>query len=129
MRNIEKIIKEVNGSMAMEGMPLTEEDKKRMRLCAGDRDKVDKMVSELIENIELRKSRVMNKDYSYDYEYDDRYCYKQSNVLINKLNIKDSYELSVAEREITALRMMDAKIIKIEGHFDFHHFKIVNDEE
>ena len=63
----------------------------------------------------------MNKDYSYDYEYDDRYCYKQSNVLINKLNIKDSYELSIAEREITALRMMDAKINKIEGHFDFHH--------
>ena len=49
MRNIEKIIKEVNGSMAMEGMPLSEEDKNRMRLCAGDRDKVDKMVSELIE--------------------------------------------------------------------------------
>lgn len=63
----------------------------------------------------------MNKDYSYDYEYDDRYCYKQSNVLINKLDIKDSYELSVAEREITALRMMDAKINKIEGHFDFEH--------
>jgi hypothetical protein len=49
MRNIEKIIKEVNGSMAMEGMPLTEDDKNRMRLCAGDRDKVDNMVSELIE--------------------------------------------------------------------------------
>ena len=48
MRNIEKIIQEVNGSMSMEGMPLTEEDKDRMRLCAGDRSKVDTMVSELI---------------------------------------------------------------------------------
>ncbi|OPL08270.1 MAG: hypothetical protein AVO33_01085 [delta proteobacterium ML8_F1] len=68
----------------------------------------------------------MNKDNSYDYEYDDRYCYKQSNVLINKLDIKDSYELSVAEREITALRMMDAKINKIEGHFDFEHLYTIH---
>ncbi len=63
----------------------------------------------------------MNKDYSYDYEHDNRYCYKKSSVLINKLEIKNSYELSVAEREITSLRMMDAKINKIKGNFDFEH--------
>jgi len=63
----------------------------------------------------------MNKDYNYEYEHDDRYCYKGSNVLKNKLNIKDSYELNVAEREITSLRMMDAKINSIKGNFDFKH--------
>jgi len=48
MRNIEKIINEVNGSMSMEGMPLTEDDKNRMRLCSGGREEVDKMVEALI---------------------------------------------------------------------------------
>lgn len=32
MSDIEKIIAEVNGSMAIEGMPLTYEDKERIRL-------------------------------------------------------------------------------------------------
>lgn len=48
MRNIETIIKEVNGSMAMEGMPLTEDDKTRIRFCAGDKDKVEKTIAELV---------------------------------------------------------------------------------
>ena len=63
----------------------------------------------------------MNKNYNYEFEHDDRYCYKQSNVLKNKLNIKNAHELCDAEREITALRMMDAKINKIKGNFDFRH--------
>ena len=44
----------------------------------------------------------MNHDYSYDYEWDSEYCYPESNVLINKLNIQAAEDLSVAEREITA---------------------------
>jgi hypothetical protein len=31
MRDIEQTIREVNGTMAMEGMPLTDEDKERLR--------------------------------------------------------------------------------------------------
>ena len=44
----------------------------------------------------------MNHDNSYDYEWDSEYCYPESNVLINKLNIEAAEDLSVAEREITA---------------------------
>lgn len=36
MEKIEKIIGEINASMAMEGMPLTDEDKDRMRKCYSD---------------------------------------------------------------------------------------------
>ncbi len=63
----------------------------------------------------------MNKDYSYSFDHDNRYCYPNSNVLINKIGITDSTELSIAEREITAIRMMDAKINVIKGIFDFIH--------
>ena len=44
------------------------------------------------------------KQYGYDYEQDNYYCYPDSNVLKNKLNIQDVDALKTAEEEITALR-------------------------
>jgi outer membrane protein assembly factor BamA len=57
MKDLERIIEDVNASMAMEGMPLTEEDKARMRYCAGDKKKTDQVVAEL-----LRKHSVKAED-------------------------------------------------------------------
>lgn len=34
------------------------------------------------------------KNYEYDYEWDKEYCYPESRVLINKLNIKSAEKLS-----------------------------------
>lgn len=45
----------------------------------------------------------MNNDYSYSYEWDQRYCYPHSNVLINKLGIEDAEKLHIAESEINVL--------------------------
>ena len=36
----------------------------------------------------------------YEYEWDAFYCYPNSHVLINKLNIMDAEQLQTAEREI-----------------------------
>lgn len=47
----------------------------------------------------------MRNQYGYDYEWDKEYCYPNSYVLKNKLNIMDSKELSDAEREITSLKI------------------------
>lgn len=55
----------------------------------------------------------MHKDYSYSYEWDREYCYPNSDVLINKLNIMDAGALSVAEREITSLRLAAAKAVPL----------------
>ncbi len=44
----EKIISEVNGSMALEGMPLTEEDKNRIRYCIENPDQVSEILKQLI---------------------------------------------------------------------------------
>ena len=43
----------------------------------------------------------MVRDYSYSYEFDERYCYPHSDVLMNRLGIQDAEELKKAEREIT----------------------------
>lgn len=60
----------------------------------------------------------MSPDYSYSYEWDQEYCYPNSNVLINKLNIQDADSLRTAEREITSLRLAAAKVQPIKGKFD-----------
>lgn len=62
-------------------------------------------------------------DYSYDYEYDKTYCYPSSNVLKNKLNIRNAVDLQEAERNITALRLLELKQAHPEGSLDFPYFR------
>ena len=68
----------------------------------------------------------MNKDYSYSYEYDKQYCYPNSDVLINKLGIKNAEDLKKAEREITSIRLANARINKVKGDFDLQHLKDIH---
>lgn len=48
MERIEKIIEQVDGSMRIEGMPLTREDKERIRRCAGSDRQVEAEIRTLI---------------------------------------------------------------------------------
>jgi len=41
MGDLERLIDEVNGSMSMEGMPLTKADKDRIRRCVGNNNLID----------------------------------------------------------------------------------------
>lgn len=54
----------------------------------------------------------------------DSYVYPRTDVLINKLNIMDRGELSVAENELTVARM---KLIRekdpVKGNYDYEHLK------
>ncbi len=68
----------------------------------------------------------MNNNYDYSYERDHRYCYPHSNVLINKLGIEDADKLHIAEREITSLRIANAKINVIKGDFDLVHLRRIH---
>lgn len=48
MGDVEKILREVDSSMAMEGMPLTLEDKDRIRKCLAEPSAVELMISSLL---------------------------------------------------------------------------------
>lgn len=48
MSDMEKIISEVDSSMAMEGMPLTDEDRERLYVYLNDPSALQQMLSELI---------------------------------------------------------------------------------
>lgn len=54
------------------------------------------------------------------------YCYKDSNVLKNKLNIRDKENLKKAEEEITSLKQYVLLESPIEGRFTQTHLKKIH---
>ena len=60
---------------------------------------------------------------SYEYERDDFYCYPDSKVLRNKLNITDEITLDQAEREITGLKAVEFASNPFPEKLDFNYIK------
>jgi len=59
--------------------------------------------------------------YDYEYEWDPYYCYPNSHVLKNNLNIHEAGALADAEREITAVRLGQISKSPVHGKFDLEH--------
>ena len=51
-----------------------------------------------------------------------KYCYPNTEILINKLNIKDAKKLSIYEAKITAAKSLSLRQKGITGNFDKKHF-------
>ena len=68
----------------------------------------------------------MENEYQYDYEWDSKYCYPNSFILINKLGIKEKGQLNEAERKISALRIYDLKKLPVKGSFDLKHLQVIH---
>ncbi len=52
---------------------------------------------------------------------DDPYCYPNTNVLINKLNIRNVEQLAKMEVAFTSLALQELYRFPIEGNYDFDH--------
>lgn len=50
------------------------------------------------------------------------YCYENSNILVNKLNLKNEEELQKYEAKITAAKLLGLRQKGITGNFDIKHF-------
>lgn len=57
---------------------------------------------------------------------DNKYCYSNTDVLINKLNIMNAKQLFEAEKELTSIRLRELQESPIEGIFDFSHLKAIH---
>lgn len=64
--------------------------------------------------------------YKYHYERTPNYCYPNSDVLINKFNIKDESVLTQYERQLVAIRQTELNSRPIKGNFDFAHLKSIH---
>lgn len=62
----------------------------------------------------------------YYEEYKSRYYYPNTEVLINKQNIKDINLLQKVERTVTTYKLSQLYINPIEGCFDFDHFSQIH---
>ena len=63
----------------------------------------------------------MDSKYKYTYEKTADYCYKDTDVLINKLNITNDEDLYNAERELVSLRVSALNDNPLKGNFDFNY--------
>lgn len=68
----------------------------------------------------------MNNKYKYTYEKTGDYCYKDTNILINKLNITNDEDLFNAERELVSLRTYELNEKPLKGNFDFKYLKNIH---
>jgi len=57
--------------------------------------------------------------YDYTYEGSESYCYPKTNILKNKLGIKDDNALTIAEREITSLKLLKLFNMPLISEFNF----------
>ena len=64
--------------------------------------------------------------YKYSYEYSSNYCYPGSDVLINKLNIRDEILLNKYKKELFAIRQAEITISPMKGVLHQFHEGIVN---
>ena len=56
---------------------------------------------------------------NYNYQGAENYCYPGTNVLVNKLNIYSDEQLTIAERKITRLKLIEFFILPVPKIFDF----------
>lgn len=68
----------------------------------------------------------MDTSYDYEYEWDSKYCYPNSNVLINKLNITNAKNFNTAERELTSITLIEIDDYPVKGNFDLTHLKAIH---
>ena len=57
---------------------------------------------------------------------DKVYCYPNSDVLVNKLNIQDSRDLFEAEKKLTYIRLKELQDNPIKGDFNFDHLREIH---
>lgn len=55
-------------------------------------------------------------------EESSKYCYENSNILINKMNIKNQKDLTYYEAKITAAKLLGLRQKEISGNFDKNHY-------
>jgi cell filamentation protein len=57
---------------------------------------------------------------------DKKYCYPDSEVLINKIGITDNAELFETEIELTSIRLAELQENPVKGNYDFKHLKAIH---
>lgn len=66
------------------------------------------------------------QEYKYAFSGKDKYCYPGTSVLRNRQDIRAQDVLTVAEREITSLKLLMLRQKPLSGQFDFAHLRAIH---
>lgn len=73
-----------------------------------------------------QKVKDLEYNYFYDDNYDKKYCYSGTNVLKNKLNIRDLNTLHDAERDYSSVRQAELDKKGVTGDFSLKHLRSIH---
>ena len=59
------------------------------------------------------------ENYKYIYKGSEGYFYPGTDILINRLNLRDENALAIAEREITSLKLLTTDIEAFDGKYEY----------
>lgn len=119
-KEINDKIKKIDGAMSQEGMPLTDENKTIIYNCIIGKSSTEIERKSIIE----KYSSIYGSKCAY--VMTDDYCYNDTDVLINLLNITNKKDLFNAERDLVSLRTYELCENPIKCNFNFDYLKSIH---
>lgn len=126
---MEDIISEVAHSLAVEYLRMTDGEKENLRRVGRGEVTYDDLIARYVaEGREMAASTPTDDSRSHDRQPGSSapYVYEDSNVLINKFDLRDYDELSALERTITGVSIARLEAEPIGGDFDLEHLKAIH---
>lgn len=115
-------VSQVAATMAIEGFILDEQDLQDCMDIITGKKSADELIAAEMKKVRPKHGVTGNTSDCYDSEY----CYAGSNVLINKLDIRDNKLLSVAEQKITSKRQAELQVKPIIADFGLAHLQKIH---
>jgi cell filamentation protein len=125
---IERLVADVDGTMAIEDLALSDEGKDLLRSVLRGECATGETLQMLVGKHERTvgpNGCAETRNRRAEYNANDMYCLKDRPVLRNKLNIEESEALADAERDIVSLRIFEAQQSPIRGRLGFYHLRAI----
>ena len=128
--DMEQIISEVEHSLAVEHLYMTETEKESLRRVGRKELTVDELIAQYVSGArKLAASQPSHPSHSCDHDPDDPrdpFVYPGTHLLVNEFGLKDSDGLSAVERQITGAAYAKLEQYPIDGCFDLDHLRSIH---
>lgn len=128
--DMEQIISEVEHSLAVEHLYMTETEKESLRRVGRKELTVDELIAQYVSGArKLAASQPSHPSHSRDHDPDDPrdpFVYPGTHLLVNEFGLKDSDGLSAVERQITGAAYAKLEQCPIDGCFDLEHLRSIH---
>lgn len=119
---IDRKVSSIESSFKMENMKFDEESRTRVKEVLSGKIVISDAIAELNKKYFVSTvKRERPRDIYYKNDNDKKYCYLGTNILKNKLNIREFDLLCNAERDYSAVRQAELDLKGVTGDFSIKH--------